>query len=1316
MLILSCSAACWLQANGQAANEGNNGGEKNTGKVYGYIRFKDLTFHEDMQVFGAPIDLHYSSKRTPGYEPSRQVKVWYASPSDLDRLDSVKITLSFAGRTVHHHASKTDLTNQLWVYTWDGKNGEGQVVDGVIPVTVDITHTFKEQVPIETPDFGGSIDAAVQSSGANWKPPPKGTAPTPGLQLLSGRSGMPASQYYASPIGGTLTISSEVQMQTIYRESKKRTMAYMGTMPVTSLGMGGWTLTHHHVYDTQSGILYYGSGDRDKVEPVSYEGCSFADFAAPTNSFYVVARNGREAYFLDEEGRHLSTIDTFSGTTIFSFSYDGSGRLTNIVDRHSRTTRLVRTAGDLVETIVGPDGAETEITYDSNGWLEALVNPADETNRFLYTASGLLTNVCNRRGKLYTITYDAEGYATRAEDPAGGFDEVAKEYLYGRDEVTNVQAGGRTNRITMVWGSSADSEHIFVTHDGRTNRTVRSQTGSTSTRTLPDQTEVRFSFDDSVRFGDDVSTVTQRVIHTPSGLSQTQRIDYAVTLSDPDDPMSTLLGFTNTVQTGLRRTEVQFSRSDRTVLYIDSSDRTNKVVYNSEWTPSLWAPSGLTPYELFYDEEGRLERVTRSDRTTWLSYDEQGYLHALTNALGERILLRNDAIGRVTNIVRRDDEEIGISWQPSTPPIGVTPPGKPEHSLGYSDVGFLNRYSSPDVGEPTNMLLTWDTARRLTGITWPNGRSLTNEYNDKGQLRRTTWPEGSVTNAYDPMSGRLAGTYAENGTEIQFGYDGFLLTDVTVGGAFTGAIHATYNNDFDLRELSFNGDSVIFDYCTGGALTNVGAMALGWSSHHGLLEAARLGNLVMTQSYNGYGEWQERETTYATTSLYAVAHAYDDLGRITQRIETVQGDTVTWGYAYDTAGRLYEVATNGTLRSRYQYDANGNRTNTLIEGASTSAAYDDQDRLRTSGSAIYQYNAHGTLTNKIDGGATTAYDYDARGTLQSVRTGTNDINYLLDPYGRRIGKTVNGTTTRKWVYQDFLKPIAELDGDGTLISRFVYATRVNVPDYMVRSGQTYRIITDHLGSVRLVINTADGSVTQRMDYDEWGHVLNDTNPGFQPFGYAGGLYDPDSGLVRFGYRDYDAATGRWLAKDPILFGGGQANLYLYCFADPIDLVDRFGLGTTFIGLFGNLVVGGGPVIGIGIAFNGDGTIQFYGYIGGGVGFDIGAGLEVMHGDNGIMSGQSWTASGSPGGAAGQVSWDGNGNLAGGAAGPSSPGGSLTTSYGAMSPAIGINHTDANASYQNPHDPGNSPPSQVSGPSGERQTDRGEPSFVAPGFH
>ncbi len=118
---------------------------------------------------------------------------------------------------------------------------------------------------------------------------------------------------------------------------------------------------------------------------------------------------------------------------------------------------------------------------------------------------------------------------------------------------------------------------------------------------------------------------------------------------------------------------------------------------------------------------------------------------------------------------------------------------------------------------------------------------------------------------------------------------------------------------------------------------------------------------------------------------------------------------------------------------------------------------------------------------------------------------------------------------------------------------------MNNPDYMVKGGVTYRIISDHLGSPRLVVNIADGSVAQRMDYDTWGNVVSDTNPGFQPFGFAGGIYDQHTQLTRFGARDYDAVTARWTSKDPIRFSGIDSNLYGYVMGDTVNLMDSDGM-------------------------------------------------------------------------------------------------------------------------------------------------------------
>jgi RHS repeat-associated protein len=225
------------------------------------------------------------------------------------------------------------------------------------------------------------------------------------------------------------------------------------------------------------------------------------------------------------------------------------------------------------------------------------------------------------------------------------------------------------------------------------------------------------------------------------------------------------------------------------------------------------------------------------------------------------------------------------------------------------------------------------------------------------------------------------------------------------------------------------------------------------------------------------------------------------------------------------------------------------------------ATYDEQDRLLTYGDAAYSYTANGELTQKTENGVETHYTYDAVGNLIQVELpGDLTVGYILDGRNRRVGKKVNGELIQGFLYEDQLNPLVELDGSNNILSRFVYGTKINVPDYMIREGLTYRIVSDHLGSPRLVVNTGTGKVVQRIDYDAWGDVIKDTNPGFQPFGFAGGVHDNHTGLVRFGARDYSSEVGKWTAKDPIKFEGNDTNIYAYINGNPVTFIDPSGLG------------------------------------------------------------------------------------------------------------------------------------------------------------
>ena len=249
------------------------------------------------------------------------------------------------------------------------------------------------------------------------------------------------------------------------------------------------------------------------------------------------------------------------------------------------------------------------------------------------------------------------------------------------------------------------------------------------------------------------------------------------------------------------------------------------------------------------------------------------------------------------------------------------------------------------------------------------------------------------------------------------------------------------------------------------------------------------------------------------------------------------------------------VEDDGAVSATYSYDDNGNRTDAVV---------DEQDRLLSHGTFTYGWDADGALVSRTDTStnATMRFAYDTLGGLRQVTLSDGRvIDYVIDGLGRRIGKRVDGVLQQGFVYDGQLRIVAELDGSGVVRRRYVYSSHANVPDIAidVLTGETWRIITDHLGSPRLVVDVDDGTIVAEREFDEFGRVVIDSAPGLLPFGFAGGLEDPDTGLVRFGARDYDPESGRWTAKDPIGFNGGTTNLYEYAGNDPLNFSDPSGL-------------------------------------------------------------------------------------------------------------------------------------------------------------
>ena len=198
--------------------------------------------------------------------------------------------------------------------------------------------------------------------------------------------------------------------------------------------------------------------------------------------------------------------------------------------------------------------------------------------------------------------------------------------------------------------------------------------------------------------------------------------------------------------------------------------------------------------------------------------------------------------------------------------------------------------------------------------------------------------------------------------------------------------------------------------------------------------------------------------------------------------------------------------------------------------------------------------------------------------------------YKYDPFGRRIAKIHNGTTTlyhwdgdvlaaesnanstTHYIFEpDTFEPVAQfvsapLRPQTPLTFRdYTYYTPEIDPLNQESTPQEYLpdslayFHLDHLGTPIEMVDRA-GKTVWEATYKAWGEVEMVSGSLKQPFRFQGQYFDEESGLHYNRFRYYDPSSGRFVSQDPIgLLGGG--NLYGYV-DNPNQWVDVFGLQPT----------------------------------------------------------------------------------------------------------------------------------------------------------
>jgi RHS repeat-associated protein len=314
----------------------------------------------------------------------------------------------------------------------------------------------------------------------------------------------------------------------------------------------------------------------------------------------------------------------------------------------------------------------------------------------------------------------------------------------------------------------------------------------------------------------------------------------------------------------------------------------------------------------------------------------------------------------------------------------------------------------------------------------------------------------------------------------------------------------------------------------------------------------------------------------------STSYSYDAAGRLTnlQHFNVTGGNLANYTYAYDLASRVTSEQDNGTNTSysydanseltaagatNYSYDLNGNRTMT---GYQTGTG----NELTSDSTWSYSYDNEGNLTKKTKGASaeTWYYGHSNHNQLTSAKQEATDggtllmqATYTYDVFGQRLEKDVwtstTGLTVTRFGY-DQGNVWVDLNSTNQLQMRRLYLDGVDqVLARIDSSGNVGWYLTDRLGSVRVLMNSAD-TTTDVVSYDAFGNITSETNTSFgDRHKWTGRQADSETGLQYNRARYYDVKSGRWTTVDPLGFSAGDSNLYRYLSNDALGGTDPSGL-------------------------------------------------------------------------------------------------------------------------------------------------------------
>lgn len=814
-------------------------------------------------------------------------------------------------------------------------------------------------------------------------------------------------------------------------------------------------------------------------------------------------------------------VDGVDGTRTTTWTYDTNGNVltetvSNSLNGQARSRSWTYNSMGQVETSTDARGKTTSYAYDTQANLLTAVNALNQTTTWSnYTYRGLPQKMVNANGLETLITYDA------------------------RDRVIQIKRGSQANHYE-TWNVS----WLAINKIDRITR--------------PDGVSYKMLYDSA----HDLIEVQER----SAGDALLGKRVYTLDLMGRLTKEEAFDGAGNKIASAGQT----YNTLSRLASQTGAQNQSTTFTYDADGNLTGVADPLAHSNASTIDALGRtVSMVDALNKSSTLTYDVQDNLTAAVDARGVATGYAYNAFNDLLAIYSPDRGTFTMSVDAHGNTLQTTDPR-----------GVVGTVSYDDLDRPTS--ISWDSSSVSPGAGFDGAaRSVSYTWdictNGIGKLcSKTDWT-GTTGYSYD-LWGRLVGeafTPAGESFTLATGYsfDAYGRQDAFVypsGKALT----YTHSDDGRPSGMRWAGTDLISNL----RYLSMNGPVAGWTWAAPTLPA---GKSVVAYTYDLDG----RITHISDIEETDLVHDLDDRLTATSHLTDPDLDQT---YTYDAKHRLTQ-SDNAQWAGPmdYAYDFGDNRTSKNWNGDSWQNTYSStSNRLLTTtaytggvaGEALSMtMDAMGNITH--DG--LRSYTYDATGRMVGASAGSSGATYQVNSSGLRVRKTVSGVgATDELVSYDTGRRrmgVYQPDGLGSFTVkeelvylpgswRLVSTVRGQGVGNGAPDGTAYPILTDHLGSPRVVLDPNNGDRRWTWEPKEaFGFQAPNENPDSVSAGafvfdgrFPGQFLDAETGLYHNGYRDYDAKNGRYIESDPLGLAAGW-NTYGYVAANPTMSVDLLGL-------------------------------------------------------------------------------------------------------------------------------------------------------------